>query len=273
MHVHLPDFISGYAAGLLTAGAFLSFNSLVRARRARRSASVRQHSAELDHRQDYVLPGAFRPAIARRPEDPGSEWPFPSPHVPEANADNRIEDLERLLIHDLEGENLRTVLKSLVDRGDPEAATLNSWLTWLYERPSVLTALPESERVDKFCTWRVKLDYYLYTPPTQLDSLELLAGLRPSDRQRVIKSLEQQQLAVQSQIGRLGISRMETPPGSDFVCGVIEISRKEALPTHKPEEDGKVARIEPGEGGYKLGTRILAPTLARPYCLDRSGGR
>lgn len=153
------------------------------------------------------------------------------------------------------------------------AVRANSWVTWLFDRYEALSRLKNgkagkaSDLVDKFKTWRTKIDFYLYTNLMETAPFtdEAPALFTPEEREWLVKLLLRRQRNFKSLLTNCGIDRIEATRGSNFVAGVLEISKKPPVPTENPSEDDRVSHIEPGEGGYRTGTTILAPTLARRF--------
>ena len=146
---------------------------------------------------------------------------------------------------------------------------LRDWFAWFSEKIPLLQGLPEAETIELLLRWHRALDYYVWASLEEELDLAALANLLPPQTTRtLLQRLEANQAKVRELLAVHGIERIQAPAGSSLLAGQVEWSDLPPVETGRPELDGRVGRIEPGEGGYRSRSRILIPSRARRYLYN-----
>ncbi len=169
---------------------------------------------------------------------------------------------------------IQTRLRSLLDETEDLAeplAELDDWSTWLVDRPQSLKGLSQAEVIEKLRLWHRAFDYYLAADPGQSYPFASEPGKPPAfaqaeARDKLVRLVRQQQKKVREVLANFDIERIEAEEGSPLIVGVTEKSQLATQPTDNEALHGRVARIEPGEGGYRAGGRVVL--VAHAICFE-----
>lgn len=136
--------------------------------------------------------------------------------------------------------------------------------------PRLLTEADEHEAAALLAELAADLDYQLHAPLDQLLGTELDRAVADDPRlgwltealPPVVTTLREEALAVLA--GR-GIHRLVVASGAPATPGEVVPLDDQSVPTDDRELDGRVARIEPGHGGWRLAERVVVPARAALY--------
>ncbi|MDH7568174.1 MAG: hypothetical protein QHJ73_01140 [Armatimonadota bacterium] len=148
------------------------------------------------------------------------------------------------------------------------AMAIHEWLVWVCEKLGSLTSLSEEELVLKVRLWGRRLDYYLWADPAEHLRPHIVPGdplFDDSVMVPLVRHLSERQRDVREYLRAHGITRIEADSGSAFLPGLVERSDRPSEPTRDLRLDERVFRVEPGDGGYRLGEKVLIPSRARRY--------
>jgi hypothetical protein len=148
---------------------------------------------------------------------------------------------------------------------------LEDWFTWLVDRAQSLRSLSQAEVIEKLRLWHRAFDYYLAADPGQSYPFSPEPDKPPAftqaeNRDKLVGLLKRQQAKVREVLALVAIERIEAAEGSPLVVGVIEKSQLATQPTDDDSLHGRVARVEPGEGGYRAGGRVFL--VAQAICFE-----
>jgi hypothetical protein len=180
----------------------------------------------------------------------------------------------RTIPEDASNSDVVELLRNLpLQEGTREGAVaveLRDWFTWFSERIPLLQGLSEAETIDLLLRWHRALDYYAWaSPEEELDLAALVTLFPPQTARALLQRLEANQAKIRELLAVQGIERIQIPAGSSLLAGQVEWSDLPPVETCRPDLDGRVGRIEPGEGGYRTTSRILVPSRARRYLYNR----
>lgn len=150
-------------------------------------------------------------------------------------------------------------------------AELEDWRAWLVDRPNGLLRASQAEVVEKLRLWHRAFDYYLAADPGQSypfapDPDKPQAFALAEARDKLVCLVRRQQAKVREVLARVDVERIEAEEGSPLIVGVTEKSPLATQPTDDEALHGRVARIEPGEGGYRAGGRVIL--IAHAICFE-----
>ncbi len=148
---------------------------------------------------------------------------------------------------------------------------LEDWFTWLVDRAQSLPGLSQAEVIEKLRLWHRAFDYYLAADPGQSypfapDPDKPQAFALAEARDKLVGLVRRQQEKVREVLGKCDVQRIEAEEGSPLIVGVTEKSPLATQPTDDEALHGRVARIEPGEGGYRAGGRVIL--IAHAICFE-----
>jgi hypothetical protein len=190
---------------------------------------------------------------------------------PEADPWTRLNYLLRQ--RDVPYADLLEILRPLSDETgnlhQKKAIELMAWLTWLTEKQDLLGTLTDEQLAARLLQWQRNVDYYLWTDPAEVENLlssdTEAPALTVEQRQHLVDRLRNEQSQFRELLASRGVQRIEAFEGSLFQVGQVERSQRPTRPTSNRDFHDKVYHIEPGEGGYRFGDRILMPSRARRY--------
>lgn len=141
---------------------------------------------------------------------------------------------------------------------------------WLEQWSGKLRVLSGADLDGKVKIIHQYLDYFLTTPPKFHDARQLIGA----DAQLALEQLiARQQAGLTEYLKQQGIARIDAGPGTETITGVIEINPSaEPVPTNDPNLHNRVARIAPGDGGFRHGKEVLVWARATLYRYVGSEG-
>ena len=145
---------------------------------------------------------------------------------------------------------------------------LTGWCQWLLDKLYGIVDLPENALTEQVQLLGPRLDYFLYTSPADFKN-QLIQRSWPSDEATLfIETLQYCQKDLQSRLKARQLERIEVEPGRAFTPGVV--NRKEAVvePTRDPNLHDRIARLDPGDGGYTMRGKVLFPSRAVRYACE-----
>lgn len=129
----------------------------------------------------------------------------------------------------------------------------------------VREAQGDGQRIEKIVlSQRRDLDRALYH---RVEAAEIgrELGLEANRAQALADWLRGKQAAAVLELQRLGLWRIDVSVGMPFDHGRIHDSDEEPVPTSNQQDDGRVAGVTPGMGGYEYAGQVICPTRARRY--------
>ena len=219
-------------------------------------------SPALPPEQEPAIPLPAPPSLVPEPEPPPSGTPLDRELLKEPRP-----SLGLLLLR-LKGR------RNASDDYSDALLELEDWRTWLVDKPKELSGLSQAEVLEKLRLWHRPFDYYLATDPQSSyplaeDPEKPAAITLPEAREVLAELLRGQQRQVREQLAKLGIERIEAEEGSSLIAGVVEKSPLESVPTDERDQHFRVARLEPGSGGYRAGGRVFL--VAHAICYEYAG--
>ncbi len=153
--------------------------------------------------------------------------------------------------------------RSLCERLSKLAEALLAW-------PRLLAEADVHEAVALLAELAADLDYQLHAPLDQLLGAELAQAVADDPRlgwlaealPPAVTDLREETLVVLA--GR-GIHRLVVASGAPATPGEVVPLDDQPVLTDDRELDGRVARIEPGHGGWRLADRVVVPARAALY--------